>query len=578
MCLAVFVFVGCDNDDRKKISFIANGNVYETVRTNGYETITMPEDPVKKDYVFEGWYWDTEWQREFGETAFEDEALLVNIKVYAKFVKQDPGSITNVTLSNSLKTIKAEQFAQYSSLQSITIPKSVRTIRADAFLGCDSLTRVDITDLDSWCKIEFETPHSNPLFYAKNLYLNGELITDLVIPDTVKIIHEYAFYGGSFKSLTISNSVTEINKEAFKKCTELESVTMGNSVKRVYYDNFKNCNALKRVDITSIGSWLNIYFSGFDANPLNYAHKLYLNNNLVTDLVVPDSVQRIRDCAFKDYTDLKSVVIGNGVKQIDQEAFDGCTFLENVTLGNAVTEISFYAFRNTAIKDITIPDSVERVYRSAFGDCRFLESATIGNSVKDLSDVFKNCYALTKLNITNLENWCNMEFMFWDSSPLYYADNLYLNGNLITDLVIPNTVTKINKHAFYNCESLKSVTIPDSVKTIGEDAFSSCSSLEFVDLGNSLASIDNDAFSLCSSLKDIIIPTTLTNIGSYSFSTYKSFNIFYLGTENALYAGYVKNYFKNSTMYYYSETQPTTEGNFWHFVDDKPTIWASSVQ
>ena len=601
MCLSAFIFVGCQNDDRHKISFIVDGRVYETVRTSGYETIPLPENPVKTNYEFDGWYWDTEWETGFGETAFETEPLLVNIKIYAKFVAHDAATTTSVTLPNSLKKIDAEQFYGYTSLESITIPKSVTQIGANAFLGCNSLTRVNITDLKGWCNIQFANRYSNPLFYAKNLYLNGEPVTDLIIPNTEKKISNYAFYNAAFQSVTIPNSVTEIGEQSFKGlttitsltipnsvkviggsafegCTSLESVAMGNSVTSIYGDAFKSCNAITRVDITDLEGWLKIYFSGADANPLNSAHKLYLNNSLVTDLVIPDSIQRICNYAFKDYTDLKSVVIGNNVKWIDESAFEGCTSLEGVVIGNSVTTISVNAFKNCAIKNITIPNSVKFIYNSAFEGCTSLESVKMGDSVIRIDlYAFKGCNALAKVDITNLASWCNIEFSDYESNPLYYAENLYLNDTIVTDLDIPNTVTKINAKTFYNCESLKSVTIPASVKTIGEKAFYSCSSLEIVDFGSSITSIGDEVFYLCSSLKDIIIPTSLTNIGSFAFSICNQLsNVFYLGTENQWGNSLIKDAFKNVTIYFYSSSQPTTTGNFWHNIGGEPTIWGNS--
>ena len=664
MLIAAFLFVGCD--DRQKISFIVDGRVYETVRTSGYETIEMPESPVKDGYVFDDWYWNTDWDSTFGENAFKHEALTVNLKVYARFVKEDASSITNVTLSNSLKKIEARQFEDYSSLESITIPKSVKTIGENAFWGCSSLTRINITDLESWCKIEFENIYSNPLFYAKNLCLNGELVTDLVIPNKLKKINDFTFCSGSFttisipnsveeigaqtffgctefKSLTIPDSVEKICREAFKDCIAIESVAMGNSVTEVEGNAFQSCNAIKRIDITNIENWLNINFKEPYSNPLESAHALYLNGNLVTDLVIPDSVLQIQNYSFKDYTDLKSVVIGNGVTWIDQEAFDGCTSLESVVIGNSVeiigtrafndctalqsvkiensvTKIYDSAFKNCAIKTLTIPNSVTDICEEAFSGCEALEILEMGNSVINIeNEAFEDCNSLKRVNINDIAGWCKIEFDGSYSNPLYYTKNLYLNDTLLTNLVIPNGVTEIKKEAFCDCESLQSVIIPNSVKIIGEDAFNRCIALKNVTIGNSVEIIGEHAFCNCLALKSIKIPDSVKRIGEYAFSScetlkfldlgsvhaiasgafvgcpalteviipvsltslfYRSFfpdqvyNIYYLGTETQW--SNLEYYFENDNIYFYSETQPTTAGNFWHWVDDKPTIWASS--
>ena len=113
-------------------------------------------------------------------------------------------------------------FSGCSNLTSITIPDSVTSIGEAAFYGCSSLEGVYITDIAAWCAIDFYDYDSNPLYYAHNLYLNGELVTDLVIPEGVKSIGDYAFYGcGSLTSITIGSGVTSIGDRAFEDCGRL---------------------------------------------------------------------------------------------------------------------------------------------------------------------------------------------------------------------------------------------------------------------------------------------------------------------------------------------------------------------
>ena len=113
-------------------------------------------------------------------------------------------------------------FSGCSNLTSITIPDSVTSIGYSAFSGCSGLEGVYITDIAAWCAIDFYDYDSNPLYYAHNLYLNGELVTDLVIPEGVKSIGDYAFYGcGSLTSITIGSGVTSIGDRAFEDCGRL---------------------------------------------------------------------------------------------------------------------------------------------------------------------------------------------------------------------------------------------------------------------------------------------------------------------------------------------------------------------
>ncbi|MDO4995036.1 MAG: leucine-rich repeat domain-containing protein, partial [Bacteroidales bacterium] len=85
--------------------------------------------------------------------------------------------LTSVTIPNSVTSIGTVAFSGCSGLTSVTIPESVTSIESDAFYGCSGLTSVNITDIVAWCKIHFYTAESNPLYYAHNLYIDGNKIT-----------------------------------------------------------------------------------------------------------------------------------------------------------------------------------------------------------------------------------------------------------------------------------------------------------------------------------------------------------------------------------------------------------------
>ncbi len=122
--------------------------------------------------------------------------------------------LSSVSLPESLISIGEQVFEYCDSLKSIRIPSAVKKIEEYAF-DCENLSSVYISSLDAWCDIEFENKYSNPLYTAHNLYIGNEKISDLVIPNGVKAIKDYAFIGGTFNSVTIPNSVTNIGKEAF---------------------------------------------------------------------------------------------------------------------------------------------------------------------------------------------------------------------------------------------------------------------------------------------------------------------------------------------------------------------------
>ena len=150
----------------------------------------------------------------------------------------------------------------------------------------------------------------------------------------------------------------------------------------------------------------------------------------------------------------------------------------------------------------------------AFDDCTSLTSVTIPDSVTSIGRAFSGCESLNAVYISDIAAWCGISF---GANPLLYANNLYLNGTLVTDLVIPSGVTSIGDRAFSGCTSLTSVTIPNSVTSIGDGAFYDCTSLTSVTIGKEVTSIGIRAFDGCTSLTSITILGNVTSIWERAF-------------------------------------------------------------
>lgn len=155
--------------------------------------------------------------------------------------------------------------------------------------------------------------------------------------------------------------------------------------------------------------------------------------------------------------------------------------------------------------------SVTGIGERAFISCTNLTSVTIPNSVTNIANqAFSGCNGLTSVHITNLAAWCKISFGDYASNnPLYYANRLFLNGQEIKDLVIPDSVTSISSKAFCGCSSLTSITIPNSVTSIGSSVFSDCTGLTSITIPNSVTSIGNSAFSNCPRLKHIYVSSQI---------------------------------------------------------------------
>ena len=168
----------------------------------------------------------------------------------------------NPDISNwDIKSIPSYFFARNKQIKEFIIPNSVANIRSGAFSDCSGLTKTNYTgDIAGWCSINFESWTSNPTSCSCNLYINDVEVKNLVIPNSVTSIGNYAFYKClSLNSVTIPNSVTSIGEYAFDGCRYLTSVTIPNSVMSIEMGAFCGCSRLASViipnSVTNIGYW-----------------------------------------------------------------------------------------------------------------------------------------------------------------------------------------------------------------------------------------------------------------------------------------------------------------------------------
>ena len=533
--------------------------------------------------------------------------------------------LTSIAIPESVTRIGDYAFSGCTGLTSITIPNRVTSIGRSAFEGCpietatsplmalsfvnkSKLKTVVITNGTSIRTSEFEgctnltsiTIPNSVTSIGISAFEGCTNLTSITIPDDVKKIANNCFKNcQSLTSITIPKSVTSIGTSAFEGCTGLTSITIPNSVTSIGFYAFEGCRRLTKVNITSIEKWLQICFDGYSSNPLYYAHNLYLNDELVIELVVPNnlisigqfvfsgsgnlksitipnSVTSIGISAFANCTNLTSITIPNSVTSIGYGAFSGCTGLTNITLPNSVTSIVSSAFENCKnLTSITIPDSVTSIEQYAFSGCTGLKSITIGNSVTSIEDfAFEGCpietatiplVALSFVNKSKLKTVVITNGTSIGNSEFEGCTNL-------TSITLPDSLTSIKYRAFSGCTNLTSITIPNSVTSIGQGAFNNCTNLTSIIIPASVTSIGTSAFYDCTNLTSIIIPASVTSIGQYAFWGCGKVKRVYYGGAVDQYAS-LENKPSKGTVYYYSESEPVETGNYWHYVNDVPTIW-----
>jgi hypothetical protein len=483
-------------------------------------------------------YKDTNYNTYSGKVTIPEEftydGVVYSVTNIGKSTFRNSKELTSVYIPNSVTTIEENAFYGCKSLTTMTVPYSVTNIGSKAFVGCGSLSSVHITDLKAWCNIDFSDARANPLLIAHHLFLNGEEVKDLVIPQSVTCIKNHTFRSTSLTSVTFPSSLTSIGDRSFADCNSLTSVTIPNSVTSIGEGAFDGCDGITVVNITDLEKWCKISFNGNAFS--SEGHYLYLNGKKITELVIPNTVDKVGNYAFSYCYGFTSVFIPGTITSIGDGAFNKCYGFTSLTIPNSVTNIGFNAFNGCkSLTSLTIGNSVNLIGNGAFQDCISLTSIIIPNSVTEIDDyAFSGCTGLTSIEIPNSVSYIG-DFAFDNCNCYNVEDGIkyigpYLLGvedntqssysikegtrtigssafqdcsNLIS-VTIPNSVTYIGWQAFAGRSGLTSLTIPNSVKKIGVRAFSGCSGLVSVSFPNSLNSIDYDAFFGCGGLTSVI--------------------------------------------------------------------------
>ena len=481
-------------------------------------------------------------------------------------------NITSITFPNSITSIGPSAFSYCNVLDSVVIPERVTIIPDMAFASSQSLRHV-------------------------------------ILPEGVTLIDNSAFnscYG--LDSLIIPNTVETIEDWAFAGCKNLSYVKMPQQLKKVGQGAFGSCQSMAYVDIPDLSSWAMVDFYNNKANPLNFAKKLIINGEEITDLVIPDDVTSIGNCTFYNCVNLTSITIGEHVASIGASAFRGCSNVTSIVIGEDVTYIGGWAFNGCS--KVTSVTSYPRKVPSTGSDL-------FDNTLLENANLYVAGAAFDDYN--NTEPWNNFKDIIALNIPKhnlsYYLDNVLYKeytleeGEYITpepapekdgyefsgwsevparmpkhDVTVTGSLTLISQTFTQNgihyqlwvkpqTADVTGVTLEDISDFSGQIDIPSTLSVDGTTYD--VTCIGDLSFFMCESLKSISIPASVTTIGKQAFEGCMLQNVY---VENA-YTHILDNSFSQATYNHAMLYIPKDEwmeavyhGDFWRFINIRETV------
>ncbi len=337
-------------------------------------------------------------------------------------------------------------------------------------------------------------------------YAYAAVVTDVVFSNGITSIGDYTLYTfKNVKTITIGNTVTEIGSHAFYGCVSLTTVTDNSTDLSVIGDYaFYDCKLLTAYAIPSTVTVID-----------NYA---FWGCKAIKTVTIPASVtSNLGTFAFYGCDSLATVVVKDGVTQINASSFAACSSLSTLTIPKTgLTSIGKEAFAGcTSLATVNgdsscldIPGSVTSVGESAFATCNQIQRVTFSNSIVKIDKkAFINCENLTSVDINGTSN-------------LEIADEAFSACKKLTAVTMEGGVKSIGIKSFY-ASGISSISLSESLEKIGNYAFSE-TNLEEIEIPASVSEIGDYAFAKISTLKTLTISDsgridTFAKLGQYSF-------------------------------------------------------------
>jgi len=478
--------------------------------------------------------------KEKGEQAqrITEVVLPDTITTIGKYAFRQCRALEKINLPQSLTEIQEYAFAECEALKSVEIPEKVTVLERGIFANCRSLETVTMTWRVSVIGIEAFAGCVN--------------LPEIAIPETVTSIGDRAF--GNCEKIAefhLPEGLQALGKEAFGGCVSLETICIPAGIVSVD-ELFAGCTSLKTVTF---------------AGPVEeIGNGTFRNCTSLTEIVLPDTVTSIGHRAFIRCTSLRSVVLPKDVETWGMDIFKDCSALEYTIyengkyLPNADSEYAYFMdMVDPTQKELTLHEDTVGCGYQAFEGSQ-LQTLRIGKSLQSIvRSNFKNLSMLETIEVSGENQYLHVTggcLIETATKTLIRA----CKGAVIPD---DGSVTHINIEAFAYLIGIRSVVIPDSVTSLDAGVFVYCTDLEELIIGKGMQDIDHDQLLGCEKFTRIYYHGTQ--------SQWEQIKIFGITSGGGLFGA--NDEIENATIYFYSETEPTQPGNYWHYVDGVPTPW-----
>ena len=325
------------------------------------------------------------------------------------------------------------------------------------------------------------------------------------------------------------------------------------------------------------------------------------------ELVIPDSVTELEGAAFKYCTNLKQVSLSKNLKIIK----DGCfatTALEELVLPDSLEEIGNCAFESqdakiftnsgevfihleSELSSVTIPASVKKIGGRAFHNRENLASVTFLGKAEDMEEVGDKIFHDTKWYEMQPDGLIYVQegavYGYKGSMPENYHleipagvktiwDHAFEYQNNLQKVTLPHGIKMVGNAQFMHCFALIEVILPDDLQKISSSMFAGDDNLTTITLPKNVKEIQRLAFN-GTAVETIIIPASVERLGWQVFMGSIIKTVYFEGDEAAWKTLYEQETgrmdFDAITVYTYSEEQPQTAGNYWHYANGMPILW-----